>query len=425
MRSEVAAVSCPNCGVGLKALGGGRVVIQVCTHCGSALDAVDNFRLLKTFAEMPRPRTPLTLGARGRVAGVDWVIIGVLGWTETAGHNRWTWTDHQLYSPSHGYAWLTLEQGHLIFSRSWRGTMSPSWTTELAVETSEKPPEVVARSQRFRYYETTDAQVTFAEGEFTWAVMVGDRSKSLSFMSGDAMLTLDQGPEREVEISTYPPQEETWASFGVKAEALRRVHPLQPRRVWRDERFIGGLGVAATMASVVALFVLMSHGTQVTPEFLPTKTALDIEAELPITATTGVVELRISTNLFNAWAGVETELTDPSGALLFQNAREMGYYAGVEEGESWNEGSTVTSIYFRPTEPGDYGFSLSVPEGGEGEGAGGPVLSRPALTVYEGRAVTGWMLMALVLSGLMAGLPFIRGYLHHRARWRGSDWSDD
>ncbi|NBZ86904.1 DUF4178 domain-containing protein [Stagnihabitans tardus] len=422
MRAEVAEVACPNCGVGLKALGGGRVVIQVCTHCGSALDAVDNFRLLKTHAELPRPDTPLKLGDKGRIQGVDWVVIGILGWSEA---KRWTWTDHQLYSPSHGYAWLTLEEGHLIFSRAWRGAMSPTWMTERGIETAEKPPEIAARGQSYRYYETTDAKVTFAEGEFSWAVMVGDRSKTLSFMSTDAMLTLDQGPEREVEISTYPPQAETWASFGIKAAAPLRVHPLQPRRVWRDERFLSGLGAVATLVATLAWGVLQSQGNWVEPRVLPKAGGLEVEAELPITTTTGVVELRIRTDVYNAWAGIETEVTDPSGTVLFQNAREVGYYAGIEDGESWSEGSQVTSIYFRPTEAGDYGLSLSVPEGGAGEGAGGPSLSRPSLTVYEGRAASMWMLMALVLSALMAGLPLIRDWLHNRARWRGSDWSDD
>lgn len=426
MRAEVAAVSCPNCGAGLQALGGGRVVIQVCTHCRSALDAVDNYRLLKTYAELPRPDTPLKLGNKGRLMGVDWVVIGILGWTESEGHQRWTWTDHQLYSPSHGYAWLTLEDGHLIFSRSFRGAMSPTWMTEQAVEAAEKPPQISARSDRFRYYETSDAKVSFAEGEFSWAAMVGDRSRALSFMSSDAMLTLSQsGGEREVELSTYPPQAETWASFGVKAEAPRRVHALQPRRVWRDERFLSGLGVVSALAAAAAFLVLETFGAPVQPQFLPAPGKLDIEAELPITTTTGVVELRLSTDLYNAWAGIETELTDPSGALLFQNAREVGYYQGVEEGESWSEGSQVSSIYFRPTLTGDYSLSLSIPEGGIGEGAGGPSLSRPGLIVYEGQASSMWMLMAMVLSALLAGVPYIRGWLHNRARWRGSDWSDD
>ena len=37
MRGEVAAISCPSCGAGLMALGGGRVVLQVCAHCGAAI----------------------------------------------------------------------------------------------------------------------------------------------------------------------------------------------------------------------------------------------------------------------------------------------------------------------------------------------------------------------------------------------------
>lgn len=427
MRAEVAAVSCPSCGAGLKALGGGRVVLQVCDHCGAALDAVHNYRLLARFAGLQRPDTPLRPGMQGRVEGVDWTVIGVLGWTETHHGQRWSWIDHQLYSPTHGYAWLTLEDGHLVFTRRYRGALSPAWASSASVEAAEHRPSLATRSGRFAYYETSDAQVTFAEGEFSWAPMVGDRVQALCFMSGEAMLTLsDDGGEREVELSTYPPQAAIRASFGLPpAAAPWRIHPLQPYRPWREERFLGVLGLAtAALAFVLAVF-LSSGGERVQPVLQPSADRLTIEADLPITRTRGLTELRVGTDLMNAWAGIEVELTDPAGAPLFQTAREVGYYQGSEGGESWSEGSPTMAIRFHPTAAGDYGFSLAVPEGGFGEDFGGAPIQRLTLEVEQGQAAAFWMWMVLICALPLALVGPARRWLHDKARWRGSDWTDE
>lgn len=417
------AVSCPACGAGIKALGGGRVVIHACAHCGSTLDAVENFRLIARHANLRRPDTPFALGQKGRIAGVDWVVIGTLAWAETYRNITWTWVDHQLYSPSHGYAWLTLEDGHLIFTRRHRGPFS-RWVTPAAVEAAEQPPIFIVKGQSHRYYETTTARVTFAEGEFSWAVQVGDKVTTVSFLADQSMVSLGQdGRELEVEISTYPPQAETWAAFGLPAPRPWRVHPLQPLQAWRHESFLTAVGALGLAASLVMGMLLLSQGSPVKPVYL--SQGLPIEARLPITRTDGLVTIRLSANLYNAWAGIEAEVTDPEGEVVFDLAREMGYYAGVEDGESWSEGSQSMTVTFRAQQVGDHLLTVAVPEGGTGEGAGGPPIDSMVLTVGEGRAATFWLWLTALLFAPFAGITWLRRYLHRKARWRGSDWSDD
>jgi hypothetical protein len=427
MREEVAAVSCPSCGAGLMALGGGRVVLQVCAHCGAAMDAVDNYRLLKTFADRHRPQTPFQLGAKGRIDGVDWTVIGVLGWHETWAGQSWNWVDHQLYSPTHGYAWLTLENGHLILTRAWRGPLGPNWITPQAVERAETPPTIRARDRTYTYYETSDAGITYAEGEFSSVAMVGDRVQSLCFLSQDEMLTLTQsGVEREVELSSWPPQAETWASFGLTPPAKPwRVHPLQPYRPWREERFLGMTGLVVACASLVLGLFLLSQGERVKPVTQPGTNPLAFEAEIPITRTLGLTRLVVETDLYNAWSGIEVEVTDPNDTPVFQVAREVGYYQGVEGGDSWSEGDQTLSISFRPEVAGDYRISLDVPEGGRGEGSEGSPISNLRFTAYEGQAATFWMWLVFAVSLPIAGLTPLRSWLHDKARWRGTDWSDE
>lgn len=427
MRGEVAAVSCPSCGAGLMALGGGRVVLQVCAHCGAALDAVDNYRLLKTFADRRRPATPFQLGMKGQIAGIDWTVIGILGWAETWMGERWNWTDHQLFSPTHGYAWLTLEDGHLILTRAWRGPLGPNWITSQTVELAEHPPTIRARNRTYTYYETSDARISYADGEFSSVAMVGDRVQSLCFLAEDEMLTLTQtGTEREVELSTWPQQAETWASFGLTSLGKPwRVHPLQPYRPWPNERFLGATGAVLAFVSLIMGLLLLAQGEKVQPVMQPGASRLAFEAELPITHTRGLIRLVVQTDLYNAWSGIDVEITDPDDAPVFQTAREVGYYHGVEGGESWSEGNQTLSISFRPEVAGNYRVSLDVPEGGSGEGVEGSPIRTMQFLAYQGEAASFWMWLVFAISLPIAGLTPLRSWLHHKARWRGSDWSEE
>jgi hypothetical protein len=427
MKAEVAAISCPSCGAGLMALGGGRVVLQVCAHCGSAMDAVDNYRLLKTFADRRRPETPFQLGAKGRIDGVDWTVIGVLGWAETWAGESWNWTDHQLYSPTHGYAWLTLENGHLILTRAWRGPLGPNWVTSQAVELAETPPTIRARSRTYTYYQTSDARITYAEGEFSSVAMVGDRVQSLCFLAEDEMLTLTQsGIEREVELSSWPLQAETWASFGLTSPGKPwRVHPLQPYRPWSEEGFLCATGFVVAAASLVLGLFLLGAGEKVKTVPQPGTSPLAFEAEVPITQPRGLTQFVVETDLYNAWSGIEVEVTDPDDVPVFQIAREVGYYRGVEGGESWSEGDQTLTILFRPSAAGGYRVSLEVPEGGTGEGAEGSPINRLQFTAYEGKAASFWMWLVFAISLPIASVTLIRSWLHSKARWRGTDWSDE
>jgi hypothetical protein len=48
------------------------------------------------------------------------------GWAES-----YDWVDFQLYSPTHGYAWLTWNKGHYLFSYRTRDLPNPVTPTRL------------------------------------------------------------------------------------------------------------------------------------------------------------------------------------------------------------------------------------------------------------------------------------------------------
>ena len=130
--ADIKSINCTSCGAGLNVLGGGRVQVMVCGYCGTELDAQDDFAKLRKFSDLRRPTSPFSIGMTGAIDGVVFTVIGTLGMRETWNRQVWTWVEHQVFSPTHGYAYLTFEDGKLSFTRRYRGSTRPSWITPVS-----------------------------------------------------------------------------------------------------------------------------------------------------------------------------------------------------------------------------------------------------------------------------------------------------
>ncbi|CUH88899.1 hypothetical protein PH5382_02843 [Phaeobacter sp. CECT 5382] len=432
LNPELKSINCTACGAGLDVLGGGRVTTHVCAYCGSALDTLDNYQVLQKFDLLNRPESPFKIGMTGTLFGVDYTVIGMLEHEEVWGPRRWTWVDHQLFSPTHGYAWLTLEDSHLTFSRRYRkpvGWMSVTW-----VETAETRPKLHAGGVVYKYYETSSSSVIFAEGEFTWSPKTGEKTTAVSAMSEDAVLSFSQtGQEREIYRTVYLDWWATEQAFGLAAaRAPRGVHALQPAKFGPNAQFLTKSGLLM-MALCLVLGILLSafqgssaFGTQ----------RFDI-ADLPVTVPFKVVQPRRLTRVHlkgsahNSWGYFAVELEDPEGELLFETGRTVEYYQGRDKDGSWSEGSNHAMLGFFPPVAGTYSLSLALEEGG----LWGPNSSdvhptdRPMqqleVSIRNGVSSGYWLYLLGLGFGVIGGLPLMRRFLHYKARWRGSDWVEE
>ena len=428
---QVHAIQCTNCGAGLDVLGGGRVTTHVCSYCGSALDALDNYCVLTRFSEMTRPATPLRIGDTGQLMGQGWQIIGILGLCETWAGKSWTWTDHLLFSPTHGYAWLTLEDGHLIVTRRWRKAVSPGWMSSAQVERANTRPGADSDGEHFRYYETSTARIAFAEGEFTWRPRQEDTSTTVSLLGPRTSLAyVDNGQEREIERSWYLPQAAVWDSFGVAVAdrpGIAGPHPLQPARVPADTGFlIATSAVFAAVCAVLSVVFLAMGGRDVLPPTPVDLRTLPTEITFDLTETAGLAQLRFHGDLANnTWAWIGATLTDPEDVPLFEAGRELGYYSGRDSEGHWVEDNRDTTVLFHPTEVGTYTLELDIPEGGLGEASDGAVLGSLRVSVREGASSARPPLVLMVIFIVIAIGLFLWRQSAEARRWAGSDWEDD
>ena len=425
------SIDCTACGAGLDILGGGRVTVHICPYCGTALDALDSYRALRRFNDAERPETPFPIGAKGRFHGVDFTVIGLLQHREYWQGEAYIWLDHQLYSPTHGYAWLTVEDEHLVFSRRFRGR---GWMSEQQVEASNFPPEVTIGGERFRYFETSTSTVTYAEGEFTWAPSKDERTTEVMAISDEAGMGFAQtGTERETYRMTYVAPEDAAVAFGGETGLKPRgVHALQPFRAGPNHGFLtrAAFGFAA-LSLVIGGMLAARPGEAVITDKRISVTDLPVEIPFSIDRPGRLARIMLSGDADNSWAYFVIELEDPKGEPLFEAGRTVEYYHGSDADGRWSEGANGASLTFRPDVAGEYSLALSVEESGVWKGdlpSGRETwteISGIGLDIRSGLSSGRWMVVLALAFGLVGGYPLLRTYWHQKRRWSGSDWTDE
>ncbi len=363
----------------------------------------------------------------GEIDGVTFTVIGTIGFRERYGGREWRWVDHQLFSPTHGYAFLTVEDHHLIFTRRFRGRLGPAFLSAHYVEAAENRPTLRGDEGWFQYYDTSTAEIDFVEGEFNWRPNIGDSSTTVSVLSEDAMLGFTQtATEQETERSVYLPHAETLAAFGAQAGGKPiGVHPLQPYKIGRHEVFLrnASLAFAGVAAALLIALWALSGGTQTAAAAYAVED-LPVALPIPITTKNRLARIRLSADVQNSWAYLGVALSDPDDVTLFEAGREIGAYHGRDHDGSWSEGSTSASLRFKPEKTGTHTLELFLDDADTWNRSGAP-LSRVSVRITEGVSSPLWMAALTIGFLLLAAAQFGRYHLHQKRRWWGSDWVEE
>ena len=418
--SASTAINCTQCGAGLEVLGGGRVRAHVCGYCGAELDAQDNYKVLRQFKGMKRPTSPFQIGMEGEIDGVRMTVIGTIGKRETHGGRTWAWVDHQIFSPTHGYAWLTWENGNVVLTRKIRKMPNPANVTSRTIEESESRPSVLLERESYTYYASGQARSDFVEGEFNFVPEQGDATRYVSFLGSERMLGYVQGKtEMEYEISTLLDRDAIFKSFGVEGDWPKphRIHPLQKFERSENGRLARNLAfVCAGLCLIMALIMGFFGGRIATGVAAPDR---PLEVTFSVTQPSHLVQIDITADVDNSWAWVEAEITDANDEPVWTFQEGVEYYHGYDDG-SWSEGSQTSSVYLRMAE-GTYKAVLSITEMDQH----GRKPSAIAVTVWQGVVSTFWLWIGFVVFLLVGAWFFVQRLLHSKRRMAGSDWEDD
>lgn len=414
-QSQIRHVNCTQCGGSLELRGGHKVLSLNCRHCGSVLDPRQDFAVLARFASAQRPATAFEIGARCSFHGVEFTLIGTVGYEAEDS----SWLEHLLYSPTHGYMWLSEERGHHILSRRSRDLPSPATAARLDT----KDP-VRMGGETYRTYERYRARVHYVEGELTWIARQGDSLTITECVAPPKILSYERsGNELEYQVGEYLPRAEVYQAFGRRAPRFkpRGVHPAQP---FVPGVFAAAFSGAGRIYALVALGLLLltwlfGGGTQLLRQDIANVNGPLPDMRFTIDDPDRLLRLELTAPLRNQWGFYEVNILDRQNRPALSLGKEISYYFGREGGESWSEGSQTVNSLFKVPAAGEYRFEIESSEGSRGR--------PPRLTVElnSGYTVRRYFVILLILCVIAAVLLPAQRIIFSAKRWAPVMEDDD
>jgi len=331
----------------------------------------------------------------------------------------YAWSEYLLFNAEKGFAWLTEYQGHWNFAR-----------------TLSNPPSV-SRGQRefrrqrdlFKLFNSGQAEVSYVVGEFYWRVSVGESCLVEDYICPPFMLSREvSDKEASWSEGEYLEPDDLCAAFktAMKPPARIGVYANQPNplveRHRKVFRLFWALALAATCVQLAFFFFVSSQLVLKQPIVLSPHNEEGTLTTQEFVLPSRVRSLRVkhSTDVENNWVDLTTTLVEKKTGEAYQGVQEVSYYRGVDDGESWTEGSKDDAIAFRNVPPGTYYLTVEYDLGTDRKDA---VFD----TVEVVRNPVAWSNYVLLMIFLLVFPLFSRWRRNafESRRWRESDIAGD
>jgi ribosomal protein L37AE/L43A len=341
--------ACPSCGAPL-GVSAKDVTTIGCGSCGALLDPKDERAVLARASLEHKVEPIIELGSRGKLRGEAVELAGFMRRVMTADGVDYRWSEYLLRGPEGKLLWLIEYDGHWNLARVLSQSLRVGGTT------------VTYEKQTFKHFQSYAARVDYVIGEFPWRVKLDETAKAADYIAPPLMLSREKtDDEVSWTLAEYIEPAEVQAAFGLKS-ALRRpvgvyanqpnprieAHKLICRRFWR---------LSAAALAVHFLLLGFGPGRQLASQQL-TFSADDDEpqlaAEFVLRDARNRIELNHDTSVDNSWVGVSATLVNQDTGENWQAQREVSHYSGVEDGESWSEGSRSDEVVFDGLPAGRY-----------------------------------------------------------------------
>ncbi|MFN8010118.1 MAG: DUF4178 domain-containing protein [Holophagaceae bacterium] len=321
-------------------------------------------------------------------------------------------------------------------------------------------PFVRFKGASYRRFQDVEARVDAVFGEFTWKVQQGEKAQVTEFVQPPFSLARetqrhqgrnggDGGEEVNWSLSTYLEPAEVAAGFNLK-ERLPAPTGICPNMPNPHKRVLGQMGtwMALALGALLAVVMVLSITHRERLVFARTYNLAEELAALkaqrlaaraaapgapadpapgagdaepvffagPFEVKDGGKNLAVSLSspVDNGWLGIEGALvSEQSGAVeLFEV--QSSYYHGVEDGESWSEGSRKDAVYLSSLPPGSYMLRIS-------PAWEGPVPPVREFTLEIRSGVMRWLYVWLAFFGILIP-PLLK--LFQSMSFEGRRWAE-
>ncbi|MCC6611219.1 MAG: DUF4178 domain-containing protein [Burkholderiales bacterium] len=417
--AKAVAFACPACGAPLEKRVQTTEAIG-CKSCGAVIDVTNpQAAILSRLAENAARYTPaIPLGTRGRFDGAEFETVGYMRREIVAEGTAYSWGEYLLNNPAQGYRWITEYEGHFSVVRDCEGV--PGLTPG-------KRPVAHYRGTVFRHFQRSEPRVTYVAGEFYWRVRLGDTATVDDYVAPPLVLSGERtGNEITWSVGEYVEPQALWQQLGLKTRPPKRtgIAPNQPSPY--TGKVLGywkAFAILALVALVLQAFFRLGADTRVLQsqqfDFVPGRGAstivtppFELRGAKPVP-----LAVRSMADVDNSWVYLNVTLIEQNTGATYQLGREVSYYHGSSDGESWTEGDKSDRARIASVPPGLYYLEIEP----EGDVRGRRVSGR--VDVFRDPPDWANFIVALAILALFPARALWRSVAFERQRWAESDYA--
>ena len=437
-------LNCTQCGGPLELRAPDQSLRVTCPNCGALLD-VSHGRLEFMQALQP-PKTPpiIPIGSVGEFEGVKQMVIGFMVRSVEFEGVRYYWEEFLLYNPQIGFRWLVRSDDNWSYVQA----VPPGDVFHTTASFGGKGDTVQFGSERYKIYQDAIARVEYVIGEFYWKVAVGEQTRAIDYVHPPFMLSMEgslvqlgveetpdpaskkkskkvrSAPTGEINwsLGTYLKRDQVEKAFGMSG--LPRTSKIAPNQLFPHKKVYKYWGLMLAATFVLGMMFMVTG---------PRKKVFEATYALqPVASAEGTqvifsdpfelkprqnIRVTARADVDNSWVYVEGDLINQTTGDVQTFSLPVEYYHGVDDGESWSEGSQSPSVHLSALPAGQYVLRLEA----QWEKWQQPV----TLTVRVEQGVPRvlhWFLAMLLVSIIPVFVAF-QHFSFERRRWADSDYS--
>ncbi len=355
-REALKQARCTNCNGNLDLKAPDAAKRVACPYCGALLEVAHGQLSFLQLLEKPPCEPVLALGSEGTLRKTKWTVLAFLIRSTTVEGTRYPWEEYLLWNAQAGFRWLMNSNGHWTY-------LSPIAAGDVTLGDR----KASWNGKGFKAYQSVYVVTDHVAGECYWTVTVGETAKATEYVEPPESLNSDE-TDGEVTFThgVMLTADEVKQAFGVKA-AMPPVEGLAPAQLNPHKAKLGSQWTWAGIWSVVFVALLVAFSI-----FGDTRRFLNATLAVPPDAKPGspeaqqfsepfkidkLVPLEVeveAASLDNAWLSVQVDLVNEATGEVVSVTPELSYYSGVDDGESWSEGSRSQSKQTTDVDPGTY-----------------------------------------------------------------------
>lgn len=437
-------LNCTQCGGPLSLRAPDQSLRVTCPNCGALLD-VSQGRLEFMQALQP-PKTPLVIpmGSVGELEGAKQMAIGFMVRSVEYEGVRYYWEEYLLYSSQLGFRWLVQSDDNWSYVQA----VPPGDVMHKSGAFGGKGDTVQYQGESYKLYQDAIARVEYVIGEFFWKVECGETTRSADYIHPPRMLSMEAtlmpvaaeaAPElapkkkakkvRSVQtgeinwsLGTYMKRAEVEKAFGISG--LPRASKIAPNQPFLHKKVYKYWGLLLAATFLLGLVINATGPRRKVYEhtfaFQPVANSEGTQSVFsePFQLS-GRQNIRVTAraNVDNTWVYVEGDLISDATGDVQTFSLPVEYYHGVDDGESWSEGSQSPSTHLSALPAGQYVLRLEA----QWERWQQPVSLSVRIDQGVPR-VLHWFL-AMIFISIMPILVAFHQFSFERRRWADSDYS--